>query len=312
LILRIIKLSENKMHSISDIKQGVAKGDFLTLAKAISWIENNGEGATTFLQDLLPSSIPIIGVTGPPGAGKSTLINALIATWVEGAKKVAVLSVDPSSPFHQGAILGDRIRMKDWYLHPQVYIRSLAARGHLGGLNSAMLSLTTLMQSVGFDYIIVETVGVGQSEVEIASLADTTVVVLVPEAGDEVQMMKSGLMEIADVFVVNKCDRPNAQIFVNHLQQMITENAPATHLLQVVSTIATEKEGIAELLAVISAHQIEVHKGLQKKEMLFSKVMQLVAAHKMIQVDKNKIKVDLAAACLEANFNIFKFAQSYY
>ncbi|MCX6203846.1 MAG: methylmalonyl Co-A mutase-associated GTPase MeaB [Bacteroidetes bacterium] len=300
------------MHSISDIKQGVAKGDFLTLAKAISWIENNGEGATTFLQDLLPSSIPIIGVTGPPGAGKSTLINALIATWVEGAKKVAVLSVDPSSPFHQGAILGDRIRMKDWYLHPQVYIRSIAARGHLGGLNSAMLSLTTLMQSVGFDYIIVETVGVGQSEVEIASLADTTVVVLVPEAGDEVQMMKSGLMEIADVFVVNKCDRPNAQIFVNHLQQMITENAPATHLLQVVSTIATEKEGIAELLAVISAHQIEVHKGLQKKEMLFSKVMQLVAAHKMIQVDKNKIKVDLAAACLEANFNIFKFAQSYY
>jgi LAO/AO transport system kinase len=300
------------MHSISDIKQGVAKGDFLTLAKAISWIENNGEGATTFLQDLLPSSIPIIGVTGPPGAGKSTLINALIATWVEGAKKVAVLSVDPSSPFHQGAILGDRIRMKDWYLHPQVYIRSLAARGHLGGLNSAMLSLTTLMQSVGFDYIIVETVGVGQSEVEIASLADTTVVVLVPEAGDEVQMMKSGLMEIADVFVVNKCDRPNAQIFVNHLQQMITENAPATHLLQVVSTIATEKEGIAELLAVISAHQIEVHKGLQKKEMLFSKVMQLVAAHKMIQVDKNKIKVDLAAACLQANFNIFKFAQSYY
>lgn len=300
------------MHSISDIKQGVAKGDFLTLAKAISWIENNGEGATTFLQDLLPSSIPIIGVTGPPGAGKSTLINALIATWVEGAKKIAVLSVDPSSPFHQGAILGDRIRMKDWYLHPQVYIRSLAARGHLGGLNSAMLSLTTLMQSVGFDYIIVETVGVGQSEVEIASLADTTVVVLVPEAGDEVQMMKSGLMEIADVFVVNKCDRPNAQIFVNHLQQMITENAPATHLLQVVSTIATEKEGIAELLAVISAHQIEVHKGLQKKEMLFSKVMQLVAAHKMIQVDKNKIKVDLAAACLEANFNIFKFAQSYY
>jgi LAO/AO transport system kinase len=161
--------------------------------------------------------------------------------------------VDPSSPFHQGAILGDRIRMKDWYLHPNVYIRSLAARGHLGGVNSAMLSLTTLMQSAGFDYIILETVGVGQSEVEVASMADTTVVVLVPEAGDEVQMMKSGLMEIANVFVVNKCDRPNAQTFVNHLKQMIAENSNA-FVPQVIGTIANQKEGIAELQLAIEQH----------------------------------------------------------
>ena len=144
--------------------------------------------------------------------------------WIAAGKKVAVLSVDPSSPFHKGAILGDRIRMKDWYLHPQVFIRSLASRGHLGGLNSSMIELTTLLQSVGFDQIIVETVGVGQSEVEVASLADTTVVVLVPEAGDEVQMMKSGLMEVADVFVVNKSDRPDAQTFTNHIRQMMMEN----------------------------------------------------------------------------------------
>jgi len=137
------------MHSISDIKQGVAKGDFLLLAKAISFIENNVVAANTFLEALVPAQVPIMGITGPPGAGKSTLINALISTWVEEGKKVAVLSVDPSSPFHQGAILGDRIRMKDWYLHPQVYIRSLASRGHLGGLNMAMLSMTTLMQSAG-------------------------------------------------------------------------------------------------------------------------------------------------------------------
>ena len=300
------------MHSISDIKQGVSKGDFLLLAKAISFIENNAEAATKFLEDLLPASVPIIGITGPPGAGKSTLINALITNWVNENKKVAILSVDPSSPFHQGAIVGDRIRMKDWYLHAQVYIRSLASRGHLGGLNMAMLSLTTLMQSSGFDYIVVETVGVGQSEVEIASLADTTVVVLVPEAGDEVQMMKSGLMEIANVFVVNKSDRPHAQIFVNHLKQMIAENAPSHLAASVVSTIASEREGITDLLMAIDAQQLALQNGSQKKEMLFNKVVQLIMASKMNGVDIEKVKMSLVMECSKPNFNIFKFAQSFY
>jgi LAO/AO transport system kinase len=176
-----------------------------------------------------------------------------------------------------------------------------------------MLSLTTLMQSVGFDYIILETVGVGQSEVEIASLADTTVVVLVPEAGDEVQMMKSGLMEIANVFVVNKSDRPNAQTFVNHLNQMILDNASATATApQVISTIATEKIGIPELQLAIEQHQESLNIGGNKKEIFLNKVMQLILAHKMNQVEVDEIKTKLALEYKKANFNIFKFAQEFY
>ena len=300
------------MFDVIDIAKGVAEGNFLLLAKTISQIENKVEGSDTYLTQLAPKAIPIIGITGPPGAGKSTLIAGLVGEWIAAGKKVAVLSVDPSSPFHKGAILGDRIRMKDWYLHPQVFIRSLASRGHLGGLNSSMIELTTLLQSVGFDQIIVETVGVGQSEVEVASLADTTVVVLVPEAGDEVQMMKSGLMEIANVFVVNKSDRPNAQIFVNHLKQMIAENTSSQLAPAVVSTIATEREGTSELLKAIEAHQLAMQDGLQKKEMFFNKVVQLIMASKMNQVDIEKVKISLASECTKPNFNVFKFAQTFY
>jgi LAO/AO transport system kinase len=219
--------------------------------------------------------------------------------------------VDPSSPFHQGAILGDRIRMREWYLHPQVFIRSLASRGHLGGLNSTTIELTTLLQSSGFDIILLETVGVGQSEVEVAALADTTLVVLVPEAGDDIQMMKSGLMEVADIFVVNKSDRPDAKAFATHIQQMLIENH-ATEKASVVQTIASQKEGIKELMHAIGQHQSSANHLASKKRMMLSKAMQLIVANKMQQLNMVSIEKALNKAMHSNNFNIFEFSKQYF
>ena len=300
------------MFDVTDIAKGVAEGNFLLLAKTISQIENKVEGTDAYLAKLTPKAIPILGITGPPGAGKSTLIAGLVGEWIAVGKKVAVLSVDPSSPFHKGAILGDRIRMKDWYLHPQVFIRSFASRGHLGGLNSSMIELTTLLQAVGFDQIIVETVGVGQSEVEVASLADTTVVVLVPEAGDEVQMMKSGLMEVADVFVVNKSDRPDAQIFTNHIRQMMMENGLSDDLVKVIATVASQGVGIIDLIQAIETHQIaKTRLGLNQK-LIVAKVVQLIVAQKIRQLDLEKLEEDVSVAITKEGFNIFSFTQNYF
>jgi len=299
------------MHKVAAIKAGVEKGDFLALAKAISFIENKEEGANTFLETLQPNQVPIIGVTGPPGAGKSTLVSCIIEQGVNAGKKVAVLTVDPSSPFHKGAILGDRIRMKDWYTHPCVFIRSFASRGHLGGLVSGMIELTTLLQTAGFDMILLETVGVGQSEIEIAGLADSTIVVLVPEAGDEVQMMKSGLMEIATIFVVNKSDRPDAEAFANHLTQMMREGLAENEMAPVIKTIATQQVGIKELVQAIADQQINIVSVKRKKQLLINKLYQLIAAQQMRKLDHQSIEVKLETAMQQKHFNIFEFAKQF-
>lgn len=242
------------LYPIQDIIAGVKKGDFLFLSKAITHIENQAEGTVSFIAGLTAGTAPVVGFTGPPGAGKSTLIASLVGEMVNASKKVAVLSVDPSSVIHEGALLGDRIRMREWYLHPSVYIRSLATRGHLGGLIKSIDQMVLLLKAAGFDFIILETVGVGQSEVQVAKIAYPTVLVLVPEAGDEIQMMKSGLFEVANIYVVNKSDRPEAQKFTNHLKQSLADRAGHHKKTSLLQTTANAKEGIAELLTEINKY----------------------------------------------------------
>ncbi|MBC7933882.1 MAG: methylmalonyl Co-A mutase-associated GTPase MeaB [Rhizobacter sp.] len=281
--------------------------DFKSLARSISLVENEVAGYENFLQQLPQNNARIIGITGPPGAGKSTLTDALLGAYVAEGKKVAVICVDPSSPFNLGALLGDRIRMSDWYNHPQVFIRSLASRGSMGGLHPKIIEVTDTIKAAGFDVVIIETVGVGQSEIEIAGLADITVVVLVPEAGDEIQTMKSGLMEIADVFVVNKADRPGAATFVKNLKQML---APAFHNHQqeipIVKTIASQKEGVDELKEKIT-NLLASQNAERKLWLLAEKAYQLIRNKKMKNVNKQALKESIANE--KGEFNLYKFVE---
>ncbi len=292
----------------------IQHGSVKHLARCISLLENEFPGYKDLLSRIkYADHTKIIGITGPPGAGKSVLTNVLIEEMVKRDKKIAVLCVDPSSPFNHGALLGDRIRMSEWYNHPQVFIRSLASRGSLGGLHPKIIEITELMKAANFDYIFVETVGVGQTEVEIAGLADVTVVVSVPEGGDEVQTMKAGLMEIADIFVVNKSDRPGADEFVKNLRMMLAP-AFANHQyeLPIIKTVAPEKKGVAELWEKILEILDFRGQDLSLRGWLIAdRAYQLILQERMKDVSKPALQQTIIDQLKKKNFNLYQFLKAY-
>jgi LAO/AO transport system kinase len=288
----------------------LTEGDPKALARSISLVEAEGPGYRD-LMAALPSGARgrIIGVTGPPGAGKSTLTDCLIGSLVAEGHRVGVLCVDPSSPFNLGAVLGDRIRMSQWYTNPSVFIRSLATRGSMGGLHPKIIEIADLVKAAGYDTVIVETVGVGQSEIEIAGLADATVVVLVPEAGDEVQTMKAGLMEIADIFVVNKSDRPDAASFVKNLRLMLAPAFSAhTREIPIISAVATEGKGIDELNAAISLRLSQPSFNDKKAWLLTERLYHLIQRERMTDIDKKELRATVEKEMETGTVQLYRMA----
>jgi LAO/AO transport system kinase len=243
--------------TLERLVEGVRSGDRRALARAITLIENSDERAYELIKQLYPETgrAYAVGVTGPPGVGKSSLISALVRHVRAQDRSVGVISVDPSSPFTRGALLGDRIRLADHFLDPEVFIRSMGTRGHLGGLAEATLQAALLLDAAGKDLLFLETVGAGQSEVEIITIADTVLLVLMPGSGDSIQALKAGIMEIPDVIAVNKRDHPAAKTMVNEVRSILALDTDEGWRPPIVLTEALQGEGIEELWEEIEQHR---------------------------------------------------------
>ncbi|MDP1728204.1 MAG: methylmalonyl Co-A mutase-associated GTPase MeaB [Bacteroidota bacterium] len=289
----------------------IQEGDMRALARFISMVENEAPGYEKILSTLIFANTPVIGITGPPGAGKSTLINGLASNLLKQNKKVAIIAVDPSSPFNHGALMGDRLRMSEHFLNPKLFIRSMATRGNLGGLAPKIFEVCDVLRAFHFDYIIIETVGVGQSEVEIAGLADTTVLVLVPEAGDDIQTMKSGVLEIADIFVLNKADREGADIFYKNLAALAHINASEQWEIPVIKTIASQQQGIDLLVQAIHNHAFIPVNSFKKIHLLAQKALVMIKALRTNDIDFNMLENDLKSETTGLNFNLYRYIEKY-
>lgn len=296
------------MNSDEPILPGLRAGDFRTLARCISRLEENPQSLREWQ---LPApehpACPVLGITGSPGVGKSTLISRLLECSSRQGLRVAVLAVDPSSPFHQGALLGDRIRMQQHVQDPRIFIRSLSSRGSLGGLHPHLMEICELLQQAPFDLLLIETVGVGQSEVDIAGLADASVVVLSPSAGDDIQAMKAGLLEIADLFVINKADLPGAEALEMHLIAWARRQVPVPRVLQ---ACAEAGQGIQELWDRLQLLLKGSARSLERKSWAYSrKIWQLLAESRMQDVDTDALRERVGRQLAEGSFQLYGFLE---